>query len=108
MVQDKLLGVYREPRRSPFHQLVHERLGKTLGAVESSGQKAAEALFDVLEERSGRTGQRRELPCGVKTPSVTLSNRPRSVRNAVSKVPMGYRYQDLFSEFSTNIKERLL
>lgn len=93
MVQDKLLGVYREPRRSPFHQLVHERLGKTLGAVESSEQKAAEALFDVLEERSGRTGQRQELPLrgenplSDKTMDVGVPISARRSQRSESKIP---------------------
>jgi hypothetical protein len=51
-----------------LHELVQELLGKALGVVETLEQKAAETLFDVLEERSGRDGQRQELPLGSENP----------------------------------------
>jgi len=154
LLRYQLLGVDRKSRGIPLHELVHELLGKALGVVETLEQKAAETLFDVLEERSGRDGQRQELPLRSKNPlgekrvdvwvpisaegAKGLNRRHRAgsdifavkkfletlvdgfkgglgekaqqgtfsfkqtakrLRNAVSKVPMGYRCQDLFSEF---------
>jgi hypothetical protein len=64
MLRYQLLGVERKSRGIPLQQLFHELLGKALGVMETLEQKAAEALFDVFEERSGRDGQRQELALG--------------------------------------------
>lgn len=61
MVQYQLLGVEGKPRRVPFHQLVHELLGKTLSAVEPMEEQVSEALFDRSQQGAGRHRQGQKL-----------------------------------------------